>query len=140
MNKLTNRLIIIIVSVALFGMSAFVLLHSEEEKRQFKVAALESDYFQQYKSWEEYKKAFDDQVAKLKEENAKKMVETKVQYESLLAQQPTAIKQHSRVVAQNSSTSFANSSTGGTTVSNTSTGTKTVKVSRPASKPKTSSS
>ena len=140
MTKLTNRLATIIFGVSLFGMVAFVLFNNENEKRQYKIAAIEADYSQQYKSWEEYKKAFDTQVTILKDENAKKMLETKVQYESLLAQQPTLISQHTRLVAQGNTTSVSNSSTGGSTGSNTSTGTKTVKVSRPSSTPKTAAS
>lgn len=140
MNKFTNRLATIIFGVSIFGMVTFVLLQTENEKRQSKLAAVENMYSQEYSSWETYKKAFDSQVVTLKEENAKKMDQAKIQYETLLAQQPSLVSAHSRLVAQNNVTSVSNSTSSGSTVSKTSTGTKTVKVTRPSSTPKTATS
>jgi len=134
--KLRIRLIVLLLSILTITVAGVGVLYTEQQRRYYAYLSEKKYYADQYNNWATYKQEYQNQINKIVEENKANMVATKDQYEKLLTQQPDLINQHTRT--QIDGTQQANS--GGTTVSNQQTTTKTVKVSRPVSKPKTKAS
>jgi len=134
--KLRIRLIVLLLSILTITVAGVGVLYTEQQRRYYAYLSEKKYYADQYNNWAAYKQEYQNQINKIVEENKANMVATKDQYEKLLTQQPDLINQHTRT--QIDGTQQANS--GGTTVSNQQTTTKTVKVSRPVSKPKTKAS
>ena len=131
------KLAVILTFLIITGTAGFLVFHSEQEKQQKKYAAQLEYYNNQYASWKQYQKEYQDQVNQLIQENKASMEATKADYDRLLAQQPELIRTHTRTVAQGTTTPTS----GGTTVSSgTQTTTKTVTVKKPSSTPKTKTS
>lgn len=129
-----GRLFIILISAVMFLAVGAMVVLSEREKKLNKTreyyAALEAD-------WRSYKDQYNSEVARLRSENQKTMVEVKAEYERLLAEQPKLIAEHTRTVAE-TATSTANNVA--TVSSNNQTVTQTIKISKPKSKPTTQAS
>ena len=129
-----GRLFTILASAVMFLAVGAMVVLSEREKKLNKTreyyAALEAD-------WRSYKDQYNSEVARLRSENQKTMVEVKAEYERLLAEQPKLIAEHTRTVAE-TATSTANNVA--TVSSNNQTVTQTIKISKPKSKPTTQAS
>jgi len=100
MNIITRRIISTMFGIGILGTAGFFIVKEENIKRQNKVIALEAQYLQQYKSLEEYKVTYKQEINQIKADNFKKMQETKAQYDNLLASQASLIKNNTKVVAQ----------------------------------------
>lgn len=129
MSTFLRRLTITFTGLAMIGLGAFFVFKEENTKRSNKISQLEAAYLQNYEDFKNYKKSYEDQVNKIREENKNTMIATKEKYDSVLASQQSLVRSHTRLVAENATP------TGGsyTSSSNTSTTTTTVKISKPKS-------
>lgn len=142
MIKFRPKLYSAILSIGIISISAFSVLHTEQEKRHYKAVAEEKYYSDIYAYWENYKSDYLKQVGDLKKQNSMEMEETKSNYYALLQKQPALIQEHTRIVKETSYVPQQGSSSGaGNSGSTTSTVKKQViSVPKPSSKPTTGAS
>ena len=145
MSKLKVRLLTFLLAASVTDASFYAILYTEQQKRIQKALKEKEYYSSLYSNWENYKKEYQSEADALRKNNIQGMAEAKKQYDSLLEQQKDLIAQHTKIVSQlaggSSSTSGATSGNSVVKVSNSSTTTtKTVKVSKPVSTPKTATS
>lgn len=137
MSKIVLKLFTFFISLGILALTAYLILHNEQENKRIKQANAQEYYSDQYKIWMEYKKEYDLKVLEMKQANLKEMTDTKLTYEKLLLDQPKLIKEHTRSVASGVTGSQTQQNTTSASSQKTS---KTVQVSKPKSQPKTRAS
>jgi|GEM_PF-1488642 len=132
-----TKLIPLLTFVVTLSVIFYIIVSDEKQKAYQKNLLLKSYYIDNYNNWLAYKGEYFTQVDILREENLKRMDESKKQYEDLLVQQPNLITQHTKSVLDTEATNLAQYSLSNSSASSTK---QVITVSKPKSAPKTSAS
>lgn len=124
MSKLGLRIFIITLTLFIASTAFFFVTLTEQNKKIGKLIKDRNYYATLYENSLNHKKEYEEQIAAIRAQNLKTMTEAKTTYEKLLKDQPQLIAQKTRTEVKSVPSQVST----------------TVNVSKPASKPKTSSS
>ena len=126
MNKVKIRLLIFLITFIAATQVALGVLFAEKNKKLQKAIDEKNYYSLIYSDFEVYRRQYLDQVTSIKGTNSQQMADAKKAYDELLAKQPDLIKNNGQQIIVRQPTTVATPTT--------------VKVSKPASTPKTKTS
>ena len=138
MSKIKLRLFIVLLTLFVLSQVSLLVLFAEKDKRLKKLERETSYYKSLTSDFSSYSLEVQKQIQDLRATNSQKMTDAKKQYEDLLSQQPGLVARSTRVTADASITN--STTTVAKVTSNNNSGTKTVTVTKPSSKPKTKTS